>query len=288
MSITSSAVLVSLNISVWPASKLDREVTDKVTTDAQANPRAGKFMKDLFAGTSLRKDIEKWAAHCRVRHLRMTLPWADKGERLLPTKLFMEYKQFINEAEQKFNQLCDNFYIAYPQLLASAPMELKGLYKAEDYPSLDEVKGRFGFRYVFSPLPDAGDFRLDVANDELEELKQRYASDYDSRLADAMREPWERLHTTLKAMSEKLTDEPDSGDEDKPKKRYHETLVTNAVDLCALLTKLNVTGDPQLEEARRQLEQTMVGADIETIKESPAIRESMKSKVDAILEKFDW
>jgi len=32
----------------------------------------------------------------------------------------------------------------------------------------------------------------------------------------------------------------------------------------------------------------MLGADIEAIKESPAIRESMKSKVDAILEKFDW
>ena len=110
----------------------------------------------------------------------------------------------------------------------------------------------------------------------------------DVRLADAMREPWERLHSTLTAMSEKLTDEPSSGDDDKPKKRYHETLVTNATDLCSLLTKLNITGDPKLEEARKQLELTMLGADIEAIKESPAIRESMKSKVDAILEKFDW
>jgi len=107
------------------------------------------------------------------------------------------------------------------------------------------------------------------------------------RLADAMREPWERLHTVLTSMSEKLTDEPGE-DDDKPKKRYHETLVTNATDLCALLTKLNVTGDPKLEEARKQLELTMLGADIEAIKESPAIRESMKSKVDAILDKFNW
>lgn len=288
MSISSSSVLVSLNLSVWPATKLDREVTDQVTTNAGSDPRAGKFMKDLFAGTSLRKDIEKYAAHCRVRHLRMTLPWADKGERLLPTSLFMDYKAFINEAEAKFNQLCSNFFIAYPQLLVDAPTNLRGLYKADDYPSLDDVKQKFGFRYVISPLPEAGDFRLDVGNADLEDLKQRYAQDYDARLADAMREPWERLHSTLKAMSEKLTDEPETNDDDKPKKRYHETLVTNATDLCALLTKLNVTGDPKLEEARKQLELTMLGADIETIKESPAIRESMKSKVDAILNKFDW
>ena len=287
MSISSSAVLASLNISVWPASKLDREVTDQVTTNAGSDPRAGKFMKDLFAGTSLRKDIEKYAAHCRVKHLRYTLPWADKGERLLPTSLFMDYKQFVNEANTQFDQLCSNFFTAYPQLLVDAPTHLRGLYKADDYPDLDEVKRRFGFRYVFSPLPEAGDFRLDVGIAELEELKNKYASDYDLRLVDAMREPWERLHTVLTSMSEKLTDEWEE-DDDKPKKRYHETLVTNATDLCALLTKLNVTGDPKLEEARKQLELTMLGADIEAIKESPAIRESMKSKVDAILDKFNW
>lgn len=287
MSISSSAVLVSLNISVWPASKLDREATDQVTTNAGSDPRAGKFMKDLFAGTSLRKDIEKHAAHCRVKHLRYTLPWADKGERLLPTSLFIDYKQFVNNSERQFNALCDNFFIAYPQLLIDAPTHLRGLYKADDYPDLDEVKRRFGFRYVFAPLPESGDFRLDVGIAELEELKHKYASDYELRLADAMREPWERLHTVLTSMSEKLTDEPGE-DDDKPKKRYHETLVTNATDLCALLTKLNVTGDPKLEEARKQLELTMLGADIEAIKESPAIRESMKSKVDAILDKFNW
>jgi hypothetical protein len=288
MSISSSAVLASLNISVWPASKLDREVTDQVNANANANINAGKFMKDLFAGTSLRKDIEKFAAGVRVKHLRYTLPWADKGDRLLTTALFMDYKRFINNAELRFNQLCDNFFIAYPQLLADAPLHLGSLYKADDYPSLEEVRNRFGFRYVFSPLPESGDFRLDVGNAELEELKQKYASDYDLRLAEAMREPWERLHTVLTGMSAKLTDEPGQDDDDKPKKRYHDSLITNAQDLCSLLTKLNVTGDPKLEEARRQLETALVGADIEAIKESPAVRETMKARVDNILSKFEW
>lgn len=287
MSISSSAVLVSLNISVWPASKLDREVTDQVNANANANINAGKFMKDLFAGTSLRKDIEKFAAGVRVKHLRYTLPWADKGDRLLTTALFIDYKQFINESEQKFNQLCDNFFIAYPQLLADAPLHLGSLYKADDYPTLEEVRSRFGFRYVFSPLPESGDFRLDVGNAELEELKHKYATDYDLRLAEAMREPWERLHTVLTGMSTKLTDD-DTDDDDKPKKRYHDSLITNAQDLCALLTKLNVTGDPKLEEARRQLETALIGADIEAIKESPAVRETMKARVDNILSKFEW
>lgn len=282
MSISSSAVLVSLNISCWPATKLDREITDSVTTNANANARAGKFMKDLFAGTSVRKDIEKKAAHVRAHHLRMTLPWADKGDRLLTTALFMEYKTWLNKEQAEFNQLCDNFFTAYPQLLLDAPTQLGTMYKADDYPSLDEVRGRFAFRFKFTPLPDSGDFRLDIPNEERASLAAEYERDFNERLADAMREPWDRLHKLLQSTSEKLTDQ---GEE---KKRYHETLITNAQELCALLTKLNVTQDPKLEEARRQLELTMLGADIEAVRESPEVRSSIKSKVDAILGKFDW
>jgi len=88
----------------------------------------------------------------------------------------------------------------------------------------------------------------------------------------------------LLGMSEKLTDI----DGDETKKRYHDTLITNAQSLCAMLTHLNVTKDPKLEDARRQLELTMLGADIDHIKESPDVRKDMKAKVDAILKTFEW
>jgi hypothetical protein len=58
--------------------------------------------------------------------------------------------------------------------------------------------------------------------------------------------------------------------------------------MCGLLTKLNITNDPQLEEARRALELTMLGADIEEIKTDPLVRDEMKSKIDSILGKFNW
>ena len=39
MSISASAVLVELNISVWPASKIDREITNQVNASASAHKR---------------------------------------------------------------------------------------------------------------------------------------------------------------------------------------------------------------------------------------------------------
>ena len=284
MSISSSALLVELNVSVWPASKLDKEVTDKVNTDASAVRGASQTKKNLFAGTSLRKDISDFAARVRLYHNKHTLPWADKGERMLPTKLFMDYKQTMNGFEQTFNMMCNNFFIEYPRLVAEAPTNLGSMYKAEDYPDLTDVRLKFGFRRAVKPIPESGDFRLDIPAYDLAEMKNDYEKQYSNRLAEAMREPWERLHKMLVGMSEKLTDI--EGDDSK--KRYHDTLISNPIELCGLLTKLNVTNDPKLEEARRQLELTMLGADIESIKEDADSRSALKSKVDAILGKFDW
>ena len=284
MSISASAVLVELNISVWPASKIDREITDKVNSDAGAVRGASQTKKNLFAGTSLRKDIADFAARVRLYHNKHTLPWADKGERMLPTALFMDYKQTMNGYEQTFNMMCNNFYIEYPRLVAEAPTALQGLHKAEDYPELTDVRLKFGFRRTVKPVPEAGDFRLDIPAYDLEEMRSEFMSQQDRKLAEAMREPWDRLHKTLVAMSEKLTDvEGDDG-----KKRYHDTLLTNPLELCSLLTKLNITNDPKLEEARRQVEVAMLNADMESIKEDADTRSELKSKVDAIINKFEW
>lgn len=283
MSISASAVLVELNISVWPASKIDREVTDQVNTNAAAVRDASQTKKNLFAGTSLRKDIEKLAARVRLYHNQHTLPWADKGERLLPTKLFMEYKQTINAYEQTFESMCQNFFSEYPRLVQEAQVNLGRLYKAEDYPDIEEVKLKFGFKRTVKPVPEAGDFRLDIPATDLAEMQQAFVVQQEEKLADAMRAPWERLHTMLVSISEKLTDV-----DGEDKRRYHDTFITNPLELCDLLTKLNVTGDPKLEEARRQLELTMLGANLESIKEDSTARNEVKSKVDSILKKFEW
>jgi hypothetical protein len=282
MSISASAVLVELNISVWPASKIDRELTSQVNANASAHKDASQTKKNLFAGTSIRADIEKFAARVRLYNNQHTLPWADKGERMLPTKLFMDYKQTMNGYERTFEMICDNFFDEYETLVKDAQVNLGAMYRAEDYPPLEEVRQKFSFRRSVKPLPEAGDFRLDIPANDLEEMRVAYEGQYNEKLAEAMRTPWERLHEVLLGMSKKL------GDTSEAKKRYHDSLLTNPLELCELLTKLNVTNDPKLEDARRQVETAMLGASIEEVKVDASVRENLKSKVDAILGKFEW
>lgn len=283
MGIANSAVLVEMNISVWTANKLDKESTDKVITDNSASKDSAKVHKNLMAGSSLRKDIADYSAGCRLWHNQRTLSWSDKGARLLPTSAFLEYKNEVNVRRDNFNRMVDKFILEYPNLVATAQNYLGNLFKAEDYPSAEEVRSKFGFRLVFSPIPESGDFRLDIAREDLDAMRAQYDQDFDTRIAEAMREPWDKLHKCLTHISEKLV-EPEVGQT----KRYHESLVSNAQGLCQLLTHLNITKDPKLEEARRELELTMLGIDVDDIKEHEEIRTHVKSKVDEILKKFEW
>lgn len=283
MPIANSAMLVELNISVWGASKIDRRATDKTTADAHAAADAGQFRKNLMAGTSLRKEISDYAALCRTWHAGCTLPWSDKGLRLLPTSLFLEYKREMDERQRRFTDMVQRFLNDYPTLQAQAQTHLGNLYNPDDYPSPDEVAQKFGFRVVFSPVPQAGDFRVDVSSDMADALRAQYEDAYQTRVQDAMRTAWDKLHATLRNMSERLSEA--DGDE---RKVFRGAFLTNVHELVRLLSHLNVTGDPELERARRGLQQAVDGVDIEDIRQDAGIRADLKARVDKVLSAYDW
>lgn len=284
MSISSSSILTELNISVWTANKLDKRITnDVLVANGATHLDAGQFRKNLMSGTTLRKDIADFAASCRLWHNTTTLPWADRGARLLPTSLFLDYKTELNKRKARFDHMVQHFLAEYPNLQAQAQRHMGALYNPDDYPSAEEVASKFGFRMVFTPLPEAGDFRLDVAQEDLEVLRSQYEASLSSRLAEAMQSQWDKLHDLLSRMSEKLV-EPEGED----KRRWHDTFITNARELCAMLGHLNVTKDPKLDEAKRKLEQAVHGVDIDDIKDDPDVRDDVKAKLDAILKDYEW
>ena len=283
MSISSSAVLVRLNISVWTANKLDRTATNQVLAHNKAASNAAHVRKNLMAGTRERKDISDFSANCRLWHNNMTLPWEDRGSRLLPTSLFFDYKTQQNMRKAEYIMKVSAFKAHYSQHIENSKRYLGDLFDEDDYPSREELEDKFAWNFVVTPVPAAGHFAVDLPKAEMEEMRASCDADVERRVGEAVKGAWDRLHKMASDMSKKLEDT----DEDT-KKRWHETFVTNPQELCRMLTHLNVTNDPKLEEARKQLETTMLGADIDLIKESPVVRERLKGKVDSILENFEW
>jgi hypothetical protein len=283
ISIASSAMLVEMSISTWTARKLDKKVSTQVDLDNGAKTKVVNANKNLMAGTGVLDTIVKYAANARAWHLSQTLPWTDNGSRLLPMSNFMDYKKQLGELETNYEALVDKFIVAYPSLVSAAAFQLGTLFDRNEYPDESSLKKKFKFTYSFFPVPTAGDFRIDINEEAKAEIMANCNSAYEDRLNNAMREAWSRLHECLSRMSERLTDNADGS-----RKIFRDSLVENGVELVTMLKHLNITQDPQLEQARRDLQSAIGAHDLDSLRDNSNAREVVKLKVDTILSKFNF
>jgi hypothetical protein len=279
--ISSSAMLVDVSISVWTGRKLDKSVSAEIDSAKQTKTKAGNYHKNLLAGSEKLAEIGKIASAVRNWHYTQTSPWNDAGSRLLPSSLFMDYKLRLTEYEKMFTQAVTSFLAEYDTLITKSAFQLGDLFNREDYPDVSKIAHKFGFLYSFSPVPESGDFRVDIGEAGMAELRANYENAYKSKVEVAMQDAKTRLHEQLTHMSERLS----SADGDT-KKIFRDSLIDNAVELCQVLKHLNITKDPQLEQMRYDLEQSIKHIDAQSLRESDELRRATKNKVDSLLNKF--
>lgn len=279
-SISSSAMLVELNISTWTGRKFDKTVSAEIDVQKQTTTRAGNYHKKLFADEPKFEAVGKYAGGVRTYHYYATMPWSDSGLRLLTTAMYFDYQKKITEMESEFKNLVGDFLADYDAMIARAQTKLGSLFNAEDYPTRDEILERYRFSVKYSPVPSVGDWRVDVGNDAQQQLNMCYAQAYVDNLQQALAEPWERMHEALKNMSERLAGEK--------KQIFRDSLVTNVLDMCKLLDKFNVTGDAGMKQAKARIENMLLGVTPDALREDDDLRLDTKSKVDALLKEFTW
>lgn len=284
-SIASSAMFAELSIGNWTARKLDRAATRQTTDANNASTDAGSFHKKLLSCPEL-DAVQKHIANTRQNvHYRLTMPWSDLGVRLLPTAMFADYYKEITAAETEFHRLVNEFLQAYTWSQAQAQASLGNLFSSDDYPSVEIVAAKFRFRHSQTPIPDAGDFRLDIGNEAQTALRKQYSDFYTEQVNNAMGDVWQRTYDTLARVSERLDY---TGGDSKDKKIFRDSLVENVREMLGLLTKFNVTDDQRMENMRVRLEDAMLGVSADALRDDDSFRADTKTKVDAILKSMNW
>jgi len=279
------AMLVEFNASVWTARKLDKSTTDEVVTNKNAAAKdAARVNKHLLAGRTELDTVQQMIGRARNYVYDHTLPWSDSGLRLLPTVNFMAFNEKMAQFEEEFERLVSDFVTIYPTLITAQALALGDMFKRDDYPTANEIMTKFAFRVGYLPVPTAGDFRVDIGNAAQEELKEKLNRMAEERVDAAMKDIRARLGEHLKRMSDRLTTDYVQGE--AKQRRFHDSLVDGALELCDLTKALNVVGDPALETARRELEQALLGVTPTELRKNEHIRQDTKKAVDAILNKF--
>lgn len=279
-----AAVLVTLRMTVYSGRKKDtRTQAEVVQAKNSKSSRAASVYKSLFADCSELDAIIKFQARARKRHYEMTLPWEDQGPRLLPTSALFDYQAEMDGFRQEFERLVGIFLTKYDTLVAAAAFQLGSLFDRSEYPKREVVARAFDFSVQYNPLPTSGDFRLDIEASVQDALAQQYEARIQAQLDAAQQDAWVRVYEALKRFQDRL-----SLNEDGTRKIFHETMVSNAQELCDVLTHLNVTKDPALEKARAQLVNLLDGVDVKELRKEETVRLQTLQGVNQILDAFDW
>lgn len=291
--IATSAVLLDVNISIWTGRKRDKKTTEEVTQSKNAgSTKAASVIKNLMSDDTDLDKIRAYAQDTRLYVLKHTITWTDGGTRLLPTKLIFEVTNELDSREVEFHRLVEKFVDGYSLKVSAAAFKLGQLFDRNEYPDAQDVKNKFAMRYIMSPVPMSGDFRVDVQKDTAKYLKEQYEKAAMDRVSALMREPWERAYEHLAHIKERMEAalayefDPLNPDGRRAPKLF-QSMIDNGMEQANLLDKLNVANDPQLKDCAARMRRMLSNMDIKSIRESKDQQESVKKQVEEIINDFN-
>ena len=282
-SIGSSAMLVDMSISTWTGRKKDKKASEDVTDANFAASGVASVHKKLLADCQELVAVQKFTANSRNIHYAMTMPWSKTGLALLPTAQYFKYHQAMTDIQNEYWRLVDTFLQGYEWEITQASAKLGDLFNRDEYPTLDSLRNKFAFNLSYVPLPDAGDFRIDINNEANEQIKDHYQSYYSAQLDNAMNDVWTRLHKALAAMSERLDYSSSATTKADGKKTFRDSLVGNVLDMVELLNVCNVSDNNQMNTARMKLEDAFRGVNADALREDAHLRSETKRTVDEVI-----
>ncbi len=274
--ISSRALIVNLSISQWSGRKLDRQVTDEVNADHAADADAGRYNKMLVEKTAL-APIQSIANAARIYVYRQTLPWGDNGDRVLMSTRYFDFMTQMREFESAFKAAVDKLVGDYKAVVERSRFRLNDMFKEADYPEEHEVENKFRMNINIRPVPTAGDFRVAMGDDVVEEIKAQIEENSQTLLNEAMQTVWQEVKKTITHIQAKLAD---------PKAIFKASTIESIDDLIERIPHLNLTDDPNLEAFRKELKQNLQGLDAKELRKDEFVRSAAAEDAKRIMDQF--
>jgi hypothetical protein len=253
--LSSRAMLCSLSISQWSASKHDRQASEEIAVSHGAQPDVGRYNKLLIPKETL-AEVHRLAGEARREHYFMTLPWDDNGYRVLPAAVYLDHTEKLREYSRQFLAAVEVFAAQFDQLVLDSRARLGGLFRPEDYPNSKEIRDKFAFETKVMPLPDANDFRVSLGDEEKDRIKRQITASVQASLTVASQELWQRMYEAVSHMAERLAAYKTSAE--GVEHPFRDSIVTKLVKLVDVMPRLNVTGDPELDRLTDQVRASLL------------------------------
>jgi len=274
--LSSRALLVGVEIKAWQARKLDKAETAAVAAKHGIATNTARVHKALLPESPQLVAVQKQTGVIRTLHYARTLAWGN-DLRILRTEGFQEFSDDLNREMVTWRQDVTKFVDAYPALQQQAQQTLNGLYNDADYPDVDAVRDRFAVDVRFYPVPTANDWRVDLDESLVADLRESIERQVQRSQAEAMKDVWGRVRACVENARERLS---------QPDAIFRDSLVENARELVRVLPSLNIADDPVLERVRLTLDAALCTFEPETLRKDLQIRGKVANAMDAIMSKM--
>ena len=274
MSITTEAMIARLSISRWGGFARDAEQSAVVAQTNHAQSDTANVNKRLLPKTAM-KDVNAALNAVRTHFYETTLPWHDKGDRLLTRKMYMAFVERHEELRAKANAEIDKFiFEIYPRELDRAEFRMGDLFDSSDYPAPRELRDKYAIRIEFDAVADANDFRVNMDQAHVDSIRANIEKNVQQRVNDAMKDVWDRLASTLGHFHDRMVTTDAT---------FKRSTVDNLQEIVDILPKLNLTDDPDLEAIRQDIQHHLSGLDPAELRKDTDQREAVAGEAKRIM-----
>lgn len=286
--LATSAILISVDITVWTGTARDKGVSDEVADAKKANRDTVDVTKRLLAGVTEHRDLIKNRQTIYNWLELNTYEWAG-GLRLLPNaRLARVMDEWNNVHLPRTQQLIEAFLLKYPSIVSDAAFRQGDMFNRDDFPSVDTLRNKFGVKLFRMPVP-SNHFTIENTREAIEDATldyERQTREYVDNVMSKMAADFAKVMTSLRdtCAIEQVTD--DNGQIKTKRRKLHDTTINKALEMCETFKQFNLTDDSKLEQARSALETALSSVNIEALKASDALRHDMHEEVDDILKAF--
>lgn len=269
--IAETAILVSLRISVWGATKTDRSLSDKVASDTNAERGAYRVVKEIIPKRFL-DPIHQAARRLRAVRDRDCLPWLHDGTVILPILRHSAFMQDYLAAKGKFEAAVEDMIRNMPAIRMAAAAHVGNGFDPNDIPDDSTIRGMFSVTMHSTPIPTVNDFRVKMSEEIMDDIRSNYAAAMDEQVRENMTHVYERVIKVLDNMIEALTRHGDVKPGGKRASFFNDSTIQHVHDLASILGDLNITGDPALDQIADDISAKLAMFDASGLREDGELR----------------
>ena len=282
------AVQGNLEIRVWLGQKQDDLLSEEVTASKGAASGSAKVQKNLLAGCREHDAILKYRSRAYNWFKAKSWPYVGSSGLIPNYDIPNVLNEYDNVIKPQFIQLVDAFCLAYNDIKANYAFTMQGrMYDPSDYPDVSFVRSKFDINLFVQSIPES-DFGQKISTDVAAQLSDHYSRQAERFIQETADKQLAQLAKVMQSISHTCDVDvrEEQGETKVTRRRLHESTLEKAIEYCDLFKHFNPSNSARLEGIRADLEVALKGINIKALRDSDALRATVKSEVDDIMKKF--